>query len=129
MRPSLEDVLFFHTVCIALYGGASGVRDRGSLEAALARPWLVVSGEEAFPTPYDKAAAVCESIIRRHPFVDGNKRTAVSAAAYLLERHGLRLTATQVELEEFVVEVAETRKPTSGLARWFEECTTRSSNY
>lgn len=123
MRPSLEDVLFFHTVCVELYGGAGGVRDEGSLEAAVARPWLVVGGEEAFPAPCDKAAAVCESVIRRHPFVDGNKRTAVSAAAYLLERHGLRLTATQKELEDFAASVAETDEPVSKLARWFEEHT------
>jgi hypothetical protein len=52
LKPNLEDVLFFHTVCIELYGGAGGVRDEGSLEAAIARPWLIVNGEEAFPTPY-----------------------------------------------------------------------------
>lgn len=127
MKPDLEDVLFFHTVCVELYGGAGGVRDEGSLEAAVARPWLAVQGEEAFPSPYAKAAAICESIIRRHPFVDGNKRTAVSAAAYLLERHGLELTATPAELENFAVEAAESHTPTSELARWFEEHAARRS--
>lgn len=102
------------------------MRDEGSLEAAIARPWLVVDGEEAFPSPYAKAAAICESIIRRHPFLDGNKRTAISSAAYFLERHGVRLTATQIDLEEFAVEVAESRMASTEIERWFEEHTTRS---
>jgi death on curing protein len=127
LRPDLEDVLFFHTVCIELYGGAGSVRDEGSLEAAVARPWLVVQGVEAFPSPYTKAAAICESIIRRHPFVDGNKRTAVSAAAYLLERHGIELTATPAELEEFAVTAAESHTSTSELVRWFDEHTEKGS--
>lgn len=103
------------------------MRDEGSLEAAISRPWLVVGGEEAFPTPCDKASAIFESIIRRHPFVDGNKRTAVSAAAYLLDRHGLRITAEQRELEDFAVAVVEANEPVPELTRWFEEHTEKES--
>lgn len=105
------------------------MRDEGSLEAAIARPWLVVDGEEAFPTIYAKASAICESIIRRHPFADGNKRTAVSAAAYLLERHGIWLTATQKELEDFAVEVAESHTTSPEMERWFEEHTEKRPEY
>jgi death-on-curing family protein len=82
-KPGLPEVLFFHTVSIELYGGSEGVRDRESLHAAIERPWQASFGREHFSSPFEKAAALMESIIRRHPFVDGNKRTATASASYL----------------------------------------------
>ena len=124
MNPGLSEVLFFHTVAIQQYGGSEGVRDRGALEAAIARPWHTLAGqegeEEAFPTPFDKAAAICESIIRRHPFVDGNKRTGISAGAYLLSTFGIELEAANEELENMAVSVAKGCMDTNSLAVWLE---------
>ncbi len=77
-------------------------------------------GRDHFPTPFDKAAALAESIIRRHPFVDGNKRTAMYAAAYLLETFGHGVEAEQQELEDFAVSVALGELRTKDIARWFE---------
>ena len=113
--------MFFHTVSVQRYGGAEGVRDVGALEAAVERLWASSFGEEHFPTPFEKAAALCESIIRQHPFVDGNKRTAVASAAYLLSTFGYELEAEQRELEDFAVGVAEGNMGTEEMARWFEE--------
>lgn len=113
-------MLFFHTVSIELYGGAEGVRDRASLEAALVRPWSGVGSEESFPTPCEKAAALCESIIRRHPFVDGNKRTAVAAAAYLLERLGREISAPGQELEKLAVAVARGEMGVAEISTWMK---------
>ena len=76
--PDVNDLLFMHAALVKQYGGSSGVRDAGALEAAVARPWGASFGAEHFPTHFDKAAALCESIIKRHPFVDGNKRTGTS---------------------------------------------------
>ena len=98
MRPSAENVLFLHTVAVGAFGGSEGVRHLDSLRAAAARPWGTSFGRDHFPTPFDKAAALAESIIRRHPFIDGNKRTAMYAAAYLLETFGYKLEAEQREL-------------------------------
>jgi death-on-curing protein len=121
VKPGLNEVLFFHTVAIQQYGGAEGVRDAGALEAAIARPWQSFAGQEAFSTPFEKAAAICESIIQRHPFVDGNKRTGISAGAYLLSTFGIELEATSQELEDLAVSVAEGHVDTGALAMWFEE--------
>lgn len=121
MRPTVEDVLFLHTVAVGEFGGSEGVRDTESLRAAVARPWGSSFGQDHFPTPLHKAAAIAESIIRRHPFVDGNKRTAVYAAAYLLENAGYTLEAEQQELEDFAVSVAESTLESEHIVTWFED--------
>lgn len=120
-NPDLRRVLFAHTVLVQEYGGAEGVRDPGTLEAAVQRPWGASFGKEHFPTPFEKAAALCEALIRRHPFVDGNKRTGVAMGAYLLSTFGHELEATQEELEDFGVEVAEGKLDEKEIARWFSD--------
>ena len=115
--------MFLHTVAVETFGGAEGVRDLESLRAAVARPWGSSFGRDHFPTPFDKAAALAESIIQRHPFVDGNKRTAMYAAAYLLETLGQELETKQKELEDFAVAIAERTIEPEGIALWFEEHT------
>ena len=119
-KPGLSEVLFFHTVSIEQYGGSEGVRDRENLLAAIERPWQASFGREHFPSPFEKAAALMESIIRRHPFVDGNKRTATASASYLLSTLGLEVEAEQQELEDFAVSVAVGEMKTRNIALWFE---------
>ena len=126
MRPSVEDVVFLHTIAVGEFGGSEGVRDIESLRAAVARPWGSSLGREHFPTPFDKAAALAESIIQRHPFVDGNKRTAVYAAAYLLEKLGHVLETEQQELEDIAVRIAQRAFKPEDMSLWFEEHTRRS---
>jgi death-on-curing protein len=120
-NPDLRRILFAHTVLIERYGGSEGVRDPGSLEAAVERPWGASFGQEHFPSPYQKAAALCESLIRHHPFVDGNKRTGVTMGAYLLSTFGYEMTASQQELEDFGVDVAQGTLDTGQIVRWFEK--------
>lgn len=102
-------------------GAMPGVRDRGALEAATARPHSAFGGVEFYPTPFAKAAALMESIIHRHPFVDGNKRTGLLAAAFSLYEAGYDVEAPQQELADVAVEVAEHLLDVDGLSRWFEE--------
>ena len=120
-KPGLPEVLFFHTVSIELYRGAVGVRDEESLLAAIERPWQAPFGREHFASPFEKAAALMESIIRRHPFVDGNKRTGTASASYLLSTFGYEVEAEQKELEDFAVSVAVGELETKDIARWFEQ--------
>ena len=117
MRPTVENVLFLHTVAIEAFGGSEGVRDLESLRAAVARPWGSSFGQDHFSTPFDKTAALAESVIRRYPFIDGNKRAAMYAAAYLLETFGYELDAEQQDLEDFAVSVAEGNVD---IVHWFE---------
>jgi death on curing protein len=120
VKPGAEDVLFLHTVAVEVFGGSEGVRDPQSLRAAAARPWGSSLGRDHFPTPFDKAAALAESIIRRHPFIDGNKRTAMYAAAYILETFGYELEAEQQDLEDLAVGVAMADMETADISLWFE---------
>ena len=119
MRPTVENVLFLHTVSIGTFGGSEGVRDLESLRAAVVRPWGSSFGRDHFSTPFEKAAALAESLIRRHPFIDGNKRTAMYSAAYLLETLGYGLEAGQQDLEDFAVSIALGELDTTDTAHWF----------
>jgi len=120
-NPDLRRVLFAHTVLIERYGGAEGVRDPESLKAAIERPWGSSFGQEHFPGPFRKAAALCESLIRRHPFMDGNKRTGVTMGSYLLSTFGCEVEAAQQELEDFGVDVAQGMFDTGRISVWFED--------
>jgi death-on-curing protein len=74
-----------------------------------------------FPGPFTKAAALMESVIQRHPFLDGNKRTGVASAIYLLRKHGYQLLrVTNQQLVELSLNVAEHRMSLTELASWFE---------
>jgi death-on-curing protein len=111
MLPTVENVLFLHTVSIEAFGGSEGVRDLVSLRAAVARPR---------GSSFEKAASLAESLIRRHQFIDGNKRTAMYSAAYLLETLGYRLETGQQDLEDFAVSLALGGMDTIDIAHWFE---------
>ncbi len=72
----LRDVLNIHNILIDKYGGTRGIREQGSLESAINRPYATFDKQDLYSTPEDKSAAILESILINHPFVDGNKRTA-----------------------------------------------------
>jgi death on curing protein len=83
---SIEEVSIIHDELIDKFGAGRGIRNLGALEAALNRPYQTFGGEELYPTCFEKATALGESIIMNHPFIDGNKRTG-----YLLMEIELRL--------------------------------------
>ena len=97
------DVPAIHADQIDRYGGSHGVRDPGSLEAALFRPQ---TGH--YPSLVDEAAALWEGLSQNHPFVDGNKRTAFAATYVFLAINGLRINATDEETQEFLLDLYET---------------------
>ena len=75
-----------------------------------------------FPGPFTNAAALMESIIQRHPFVDGNKRTGTASAVYLLHRHGHRLIGvTNTDLVDLALSAAAHRMGVEELGAWFED--------
>src|SRR3990172_10842143 len=88
---TLEQLLTIHEDQIDRYGGSHGIRDLNLLESALFRPQTTFSGEDLYKTIFDKAAALMHSLILNHPFVDGNKRTAVVAAIIFLLQNGWML--------------------------------------
>jgi death on curing protein len=102
----VEDILQVHQFSINKYGGSNGVREMGSLESAIARPFQTFGGEDLYITIFEKAAALGESLIVNHPFVDGNKRTGFLAMASLVEEDGYLLIATQEEAYNFTIKIA-----------------------
>ncbi|WP_424961484.1 type II toxin-antitoxin system death-on-curing family toxin [Ekhidna sp.] len=72
---SEREVFEIHSILIERFGGSNGVRDSELLNAAINRPFQTFDGNELYPEPIDKAAAILESIVKNHPFVYGNKRT------------------------------------------------------
>jgi len=91
--PTLQEVLAIHELSIERYGGAPGVRDMGAIEAALFRPQ---SGY--YVDIIEEAAALIESLLINHPFVDGNKRTAFAVCYVFLEINGCLLASEPVWL-------------------------------
>jgi death-on-curing protein len=114
-----EQVLFLHARLIEETGGSHGVRDLGLLLSALGRLQASFDNQDLYPDIFSKAAALMDSLIRNHPFVDGNKRTGISAASLFLRRNGYRLTASNAELEALTLAVTQSQKTIQQIADWF----------
>jgi death-on-curing protein len=121
---SPEQVLFIHSRLIDTTGGSHGILDIGLLQSAVSRPKATFEGKDLYPDVFRKAAALMESLARNHPFVDGNKRTAITSAAVFLGMNGYRLDTTQKELERFTLSVAVGQVKFDDIAAWFNKCTT-----
>lgn len=113
-----QQLLFIHYRLIETTGGSHGVRDLGALQAAASRPLATFGGEDLYPDPFAKAAALMESIIRNHPFVDGNKRTAITSAGIFLRRSGHFLKTSQTELYRFTMAMATGRAKFEDAVQW-----------
>ena len=99
-----QEVLLYHQLSIEKYGGAIGIRDEGMLSSAIERPFASFGGEDLYKTPFEKAAAILESIIKNHPFVDGNKRVAFAAMDIFLRINGYRIDAGSKVIEAWMME-------------------------
>jgi death-on-curing protein len=113
-----EQVLFIHARLIAETGGEHGVRDLGLLRSAVSRPQAVFDGNELYPDIYHKAAALLESLVNNHPFVDGNKRTGITSAVMFLQVNNYSLTASNQELETFVLSIASGEHTVDSIVEW-----------
>ena len=100
---SLREVERIHEILIDKFGGTTGIRDLGSLESAINRPYQTFDQRELYPDPIHKAAAIFKSLISNHPFIDGNKRTAYVLMRLVLLENGLSLQAEENEKYEFVI--------------------------
>jgi death on curing protein len=115
-----EQVLFIHARLIAETGGAHGVLNLGLLQLAVARPQASFDGHDLYPNLLSKAAALLESLIGNHAFMDGNKRTAITSASLFLRINGYRLTANNQELEDFTLQCAQHLVSLDQIFMWFE---------
>lgn len=115
----LDIVLDFHAEQLALFGGADGLRDLGLLESALARPANKFAyGEIDLPM---LAAAYGYGIAKNHPFIDGNKRTALASMIVFLGLNGADLDAPQEEATAIMLSLAAGEIMENLLARWIAD--------
>ena len=103
---TIAEVEKIHAILIEKFGGGNWIRDRGLLDSALTRPFNTFEDQELYPEPVDKAAAILESIIMNHPFIDGNKRTGYVLARLLLMELGLDIKASQSDKFDFVIAIS-----------------------
>lgn len=103
---SLAEVLRLHGRIIAETGGSDGLRDLGLLESALAQPRQTFGGQDLYPSLVEKAAAAGYSLIKNHPFVDGNKRIGHAVVEAMLMLNGFELSASVDESETEILAVA-----------------------
>ena len=118
---STEDLLKIHKLLIDQFGGSHGVRDKSSLNSAINRPFATFDKQELYPEPVDKAAAILESIVINHPFIDGNKRTGYVLARLLLLKSGLDIKTTQEDKYELVIAVSKGEWKFEQIRNWMTE--------
>lgn len=114
-----EQVLFIHNRLIKLTGGEHGVRDLSMLLSALGRPQATFDDRDLYPDLFTKAAALLDSLIRNHPFVDGNKRCAITAVGIFLQNNGYTLNLDENEMVRFTLACAQSQVTLEEIQRWF----------
>ena len=120
---SVEQVLGIHKLAIDKFGGSDGLRDLGALESAIARPFQTFGGEDLYPTIIEKAAAIGESIIVNHPFIDGNKRTGYVLMESLLLYGQLKIRLSDDEIYPFIISISTGEKRFEEIVAWLHKNT------
>lgn len=114
---TLEEVLCIHDAIIEKFGGSHGVRDLGLVESAIARPSAGFRDYEAYPDIYIKSAVLAHSILKNHPFIDGNKRTAMMAMEQCLYINGLTIAAKKDEIYQLALNIENNSLDETGIAK------------
>ena len=121
-----EQVLFIHSRLIQSTGGAHGVRDLSMLLSALGRPQATFDGNDLYPDLFSKAASLMDSLIRDHPFMDGNKRTGIAAAALFMQLNGYSLVVANEEMARFTLDCAQSKVTLEEITVWLRQFCVRS---
>lgn len=122
-----EQVLFIHARLISETGVTHGVLDLGLLQSAVARPQATFDGLNLYPDVFSKAAALLESLVGNHAFIDGNKRTAITSAGLFLMINSYRLRADNQQLEAFTLQCAQGLISFEQMVLWLKSHTEKIS--
>lgn len=115
-----EMVEVFHRESLARFGGADGLRDEGLLLSALARPENIHAYEPEADM-FRLAAAYCAGIVKNHPFIDGNKRTSVLAAATFLALNDVAVEFEEAMIVTMIIGLAAGEVSEDELAQWLRD--------
>jgi death-on-curing protein len=117
----IADVIRLHDSIIEQFGGLPGVQDEKLLAASLSRPFTGLSnGTEFFKSIEAKAAVLLQSLIKFHPFIDGNKRTGAAITQIYLLENGYRWQFSQTEIVDFCVSVAASELNLDEITDWIK---------
>ena len=115
----MDAVISVHGMLVVEHGGAAGVRDQGLLESALARSQNRLAYDDK-ATIFDLAASYAYGLARNHPFVDGNKRIAITAAAMFLADNGYSFVPEKMDALKMFLALAAGEVAEDVLSRWIE---------
>lgn len=118
---STTQVLAIHDQMIKRFGGSSGIRDITLLESAVARPQASFDQKDLYSEIFEKTAALMESLLKNHPFIDGNKRTALTSTGIFLQMNGYRLKNYHEDEIVFALEVANQRMGIEKITLWLKD--------
>ena len=117
---TLAEVLELYRRVLEATGGSPGIRDLHGLESALAQPRMTFEGDDLYPSVVEKAAALGFSLIKNHPFVDGNKRLGHAAMELFLLMNSFEIRAPTDEQERLILRVASGEAGREELVGWLE---------
>lgn len=118
---SADDIVSIHDHIVEEIGGSLGIREPGMLASVAEKPRTSFGGEELYPDIFTKAASLYEGLCNYHVFMDGNKRTAAIAMYRFLIINGYDLTATNKQLEDYTLSIAENNPDLSDVADWIKK--------
>ena len=118
---TLEQILLIHEDQIDRYGGSHGLRDISLLESAVYRLQTTFGGIDLYPSIFDKAAALVHSLLLNHPFVDGNKRTAIASMLVFLDLNGYFFSISQKELVKTALSIENKKWNINKISLWLKK--------
>ena len=124
---SVIQVLEIYRNIILQSGGAFGVRDMGALESSVAQPQMTFGGSDLYQSIHEKVSVLAFSIIKNHPFIDGNKRTAHAAMEIFLILNGWELNAATDEQEAAFIKLAKGELNQAQLSDWISNRIVKTS--
>jgi death on curing protein len=116
----VRQIIAIHEILIKRFGGSKGIRDMNGLESAIYRPFHTFDQKELYPAIVQKSAALFESLIINHPFIDGNKRTAYVAMRLFLLQNNLDVHCTEDEKYLFVIKASQGKIKFKEIHQWLE---------
>ncbi|KRU26772.1 death-on-curing family protein [Clostridium sporogenes] len=122
---SKEQMMYLHSMAVKKTGGLDGIRDEGLLDSALNSPFQSFAGEELYPSIQAKAARLGFSIIKNHPFLDGNKRIGMLAMMVFLEINGIELECSDEGIVDIGLGIASGKYEDDYIIDWIISCSNK----
>ncbi|MBU1000538.1 type II toxin-antitoxin system death-on-curing family toxin [Patescibacteria group bacterium] len=115
-----SQVLFIHDQMIKRFNGSPGIRDIGLIKSVIARPQATFENKYLYVSIFDKAASLLQSLLKNHPFIDGNKRTALTSAGLFLWKNEYKLVNHYKEEVKFTVRASSKNLTVEQISKWLK---------